>query len=101
MSRSRSEKRRQRKEEKENRKKSFLQRSGKTNRHHLVPKSRGGTREESNLFRWDRMRHNAYHLLFNLMTFPEAARLLMRAWNMKKGTKETLDEEDYIGGGNG
>lgn len=99
MSKSKRERRKQRKEERENRKRSFLQRSGATNKHHLVPKSRGGTREENNLFRWDRMRHNAYHLLFGLKTFPEAARLLMRAWNMKKRTHETLDEE-YLGGGN-
>jgi len=81
-------------------KESYLQRARRTNKHHLVPRSLGGTREESNLFTWDERRHSAYHLLFNLMTFPEAARLLMRAWNIKKGTKETL-EEDYIGGGNG
>lgn len=103
MSRNKSEKRRQKREErkkmKRDGKENYLRRSGRTNKHHLVPKSLGGTRDEDNLFTWDSRRHNAYHLLFNLKTFPEAARLLMRAWNMKKKTNEVLEEE-YIGGGN-
>lgn len=71
-------------------KREFLNRAGYTNHHHLVPKSRGGSYACSNLFRWDERRHAAFHLLFGNMTFPEAARLLMRAWNMKKHTEEVL-----------
>ena len=105
MSLNKSEKRRQKREErkkiKRGGKENYLVRSGKTNKHHLLAKSRQGTRDESNLFTWDERRHSAFHLIFGTKTFPEAARLLMRAWNMKKGTKETLDEEEYTGGGNG
>jgi hypothetical protein len=60
------------------------------NRHHLLPKARGGQEIASNLLLLNAEWHKLFHKLFGLMTFPEAARLLMRAWNMKKGTEEVL-----------
>lgn len=64
--------------------KTFLQRKGRHNRHHNLPKSRGGTDEEINLFRFDENRHAAFHLLFGDKTFSEIAMILLRAERMKK-----------------
>jgi len=59
-------------------------RSGKFNKHHLSPKSRGGQSIESNLLRMDISRHNAWHLIFHNLSFEEAAELLLRVVRAKK-----------------
>jgi len=66
--------------------KTFLQRRGRHNRHHNVPKSKGGTDDENNLFKLDENRHAAMHLLFGNKTFFQAAMLLLRADRIKNGT---------------
>lgn len=68
-------------------KREFLQRAGYSNHHHILAKSRGGMSTQSNLFCWDERRHAAYHLLFQNKTFEEAARLLIRAYQMKREVK--------------
>jgi len=68
----------------------YYNRAGRKNKHHIKPKVFGGTREPSNLILLDENRHAAYHLIFHNMSFIEAARLLVRTYNMKKGTHYNL-----------
>jgi hypothetical protein len=70
-------------------KRTFLKRAGRRNRHHIHPKSRGGTRTPENLILMDETRHSAFHLLFGNRNFREAARVLLRADRIKK----KLDKE--------
>lgn len=65
-------------------KRTYKERSGWTNRHHIRPTNRGGKSVIENLIRLDEMRHAAFHLLFKNMTFLEAADLLVRADEMKR-----------------
>ena len=62
----------------------YYERSGWTNKHHIRAKARGGTRKPSNLILLDENRHAAYHLLFGNRDFREAANLLLRADRMKR-----------------
>ena len=62
----------------------FYKRSGKRNKHHILAKSRRGKRVEGNLINLDTNRHAAFHLLFGTRTFREAARVLIRAAEMKE-----------------
>jgi len=62
----------------------FYERAGRKNRHHVLAKHRGGTRKPSNLILLDENRHAAYHLLFGTRTFREAAAVLIRAAEMKE-----------------
>ena len=66
--------------------KTFLKRKGRKNRHHNKAKSRGGTRTPKNLFLLDENRHAAFHLIFSNRIFIEAAKVLVRAHNMKNKT---------------
>ena len=68
-------------------KRTFLERKGRTNRHHNLAKARGGNRCVSNLILLDENRHAAFHLLFGTRTFKEAADVLMRADRMLNGRK--------------
>ena len=60
------------------------ERSGHFNRHHLLPRSRGGGMQQQNLLIMDTTRHKAFHVLFGNMTFDEAAALLVRCAEMKR-----------------
>jgi hypothetical protein len=62
-------------------------RSGKFNRHHLKPRSRGGDSLESNLLTMDTNRHDAWHLLFSNLTITEIIELLERVAKMKRRQK--------------
>lgn len=53
------------------------------NRHHLVPKSRGGSNSLANILLLDIDRHMYWHKLFNLMTLEEVLELLQRVARMK------------------
>ena len=64
----------------------FLTRKGRTNRHHILAKSRKGKRTKKNLILLDENRHAAFHLLFGTKTFLEVAQLLVRTHNTKNGT---------------
>jgi len=55
-----------------------MERAGKKNRHHILPRSRGGTKSPKNILILDSNRHSAYHLLFGNRTLLEAAALLKR-----------------------
>lgn len=68
-----------------------LKRAGKTNNHHYVPKSRGGTKHPRNGWNLDINRHNAFHDLFGLRTFEEAAELLLEAQAIKRWKKWSFD----------
>lgn len=72
--------------------KRYTRRAGRTNKHHILPKARGGISIESNLVLMDEERHNAYHLLFGLLTFDEAARVLIRISRMKRKREPGLGE---------
>lgn len=61
----------------------FKNRAGWTDRHHLIPGSRGGATIPSNLFRLDAYRHDAWHLLFKNKTIPEIKLLLTRVEKIK------------------
>lgn len=65
-------------------KRMFLKRAGKCNRHHIKAKSKGGINIPCNMIRLDERRHAAYHLLFGLRTFREAAAVLIRTAEMKE-----------------
>ena len=69
----------------------FYKRSRKINRHHILARSRRGTKTARNLIRLDINRHAAFHLLFGTRTFKEAAQVLIRASEMKE--KEVIDHE--------
>lgn len=51
-----------------------------TERHHRLPRSRGGTNDASNVSIVDRRHHQAWHLLVGNMTAQEAARMLSDTW---------------------
>ena len=53
-------------------------RSGKFNRHHIKNKCKSGKATPENLLRMDTERHNAWHFLFQNMSFREVAALLLR-----------------------
>jgi len=59
------------------------ERSGENNKHHLTPRSRGGTSLDSNLLLMDKSRHNAWHLLFGTLTLDEIVALLQRTKILK------------------
>jgi hypothetical protein len=65
-------------------KRTFYEKAGRRNRHHIKAKSRGGTMSPKNLILLDENKHAAFHLLFGLRTFREAASLLIRASEMKE-----------------
>lgn len=53
-------------------------------RHHNRAKSLGGSYDKSNIFMLNADKHRAYHLLFGLRTFKEAADVLLRLDAMHK-----------------
>ena len=66
-------------------KRNFQERAGWQNRHHDLAKSKGGSYAVSNIIWLDERRHSAFHLIFQNRTFLDAARLLIKAHNMKNG----------------
>jgi hypothetical protein len=66
------------------RNKTHFNRSGRRNKHHILPKSRRGIKTEDNLILLDENRHAAFHLLFSNRTLREAAAVLIRAAEMKE-----------------
>jgi hypothetical protein len=62
----------------------FLKRAGRNSKHHNLAKSRSGTATQYNLFNLDDNRHAAFHLLFGVRTFLEAAAVLIRADRMRR-----------------
>jgi hypothetical protein len=62
----------------------FTERSGCTNRHHNFAKCRGHNESINNIIIMDTRRHQAFHLLFGVRTFREAAILLLRVERAKK-----------------
>jgi len=69
----------------------FLTRKGRTNRHHILAKSRKGTKTPKNMILLDENRHASYHLLFGTKTFLEVAELLIRTHNFKNGTNFRIE----------
>lgn len=65
----------------------YLKRVGRRNRHHIKARSKGGKYTPQNLILLDERRHSAFHLLFGLKTFREAAAILIRAAEMKERQK--------------
>lgn len=61
----------------------FKSRAGWTNRHHLKPRSRGGSDRTYNIIKLDAYRHDAYHLLFGNLTIDEVIELLIRLRDKK------------------
>lgn len=72
------------KNSKKRHKRTYYERKGRCNRHHIRAKSLGGSRCIQNLILLDENRHAAFHLLFGLKTFKQAAEVLLRADRMKK-----------------
>lgn len=53
-----------------------------TSRHHIWPKSRGGTARPSNISRIDSEKHKYYHAMFSNQTPPEIIETLVKDyWN--------------------
>ena len=59
------------------------------NKHHLVPKSRGGDNHKSNLLLIDMTRHLYWHKIFGNQTLTEVIRLLKRVDRAKRRLSET------------
>ena len=53
------------------------------NRHHLIPKKRGGIRSEKNLLLMQIERHHAWHQVFGNRTLDEVIALLKRVKRIK------------------
>ena len=49
-------------------------------KHHIIPKSRGGTDSKDNVIIVNKKKHQAYHLLFINATPEEAVLILIRDW---------------------
>ena len=56
----------------------------KRNKHHLIPKSRGGEKTQSNILLIDVERHNAWHRLWGNRTLDEVIALLIRVKHAKE-----------------
>jgi len=57
-------------------------RKKRTSRHHVIPRSRGGTNKLENMAKIDKRKHEYYHALFNNRTPPEIVNLLVKKyWN--------------------
>ena len=56
----------------------------KRNRHHLIPKSRGGNKIQSNLLLIDMEKHCAWHILWKNRTLDEVIELLIRVKRAKR-----------------
>ena len=69
----------------------FLNRSGRRNKHHILAKKRGGVKKPDNLILLDENRHAAFHLVFKNRTFLEAAKVLVRTHNFKNGTNYVIE----------
>jgi hypothetical protein len=78
-----SSSRKLRKRDRNSRKDREWKRSGKFNRHHIKNKCRGGEASEQNLLIMDTRRHEAWHFLFQNMSFREVAELLLRTCEIK------------------
>lgn len=52
--------------------------------HHLTPRCRGGNDLPSNISRLDEKKHQAWHILFGVMTLEEAILFLIRFLRLKK-----------------
>ena len=76
-------------------------RKGKTNHHHLTPRSRGGKNVCSNLLQMDYNRHSAWHLLFQNLTLEEIIALLKRLKTIKgkQQCKDYLSKNQIKKGG--
>jgi hypothetical protein len=57
--------------------------AGKTNHHHNLAKSRGGTWSQMNILVWDVNVHRAFHLIFGNRTLEEAAEFLRHMNELK------------------
>jgi hypothetical protein len=76
-----------------------FERSGRKTRHHVVPKSRLKKRQslKNNIIRLDERRHAAFHALFKERTFIEAARALVRTYNIMNNTHYMVVEGGHNG----
>lgn len=54
------------------------------NRHHLIPRSRGGTNSDRNMLLMDIEKHELWHQLWGTRTIEEILALLSRMATMKK-----------------
>jgi len=63
-----------------------------TTKHHVWPKSRGGSNDKKNIYLVRDQKHRAYHLLFGNKTPPEAIRHLIKVWFKGQYCKEILKE---------
>jgi hypothetical protein len=54
------------------------------NRHHLVPKSRGGSYDKRNLLLFDATKHKYWHMVFGNRTLSEVIELLLRIERAKQ-----------------
>ncbi len=68
----------------------FEKRARMKNKHHLVPRSRGGGSHYSNLLIMDIERHKALHFLFGTLTLEEIIELLIRVKRIKDSQKEEV-----------
>ena len=58
------------------------------NRHHMVPRSRGGRNTASNLLLLDVEKHAMLHKIFGNRTWEEIIQVMIRVSRMKGRTKE-------------
>lgn len=63
-------------------------RYSKRNRHHIIPKARGGKATTQNLLLMDIDKHNELHRIFGLMTLDEIIALLIRVRRAKQNQRD-------------
>jgi len=64
-----------------------MKRSGKKNKHHLIPRSRRGNSNPENLLVLDTSHHIAWHFLFGNLTLKEIIALLQRMQRCQRRKK--------------
>lgn len=75
--------RKMRREKKVERLKKEWKRSGVMIKHHITNRTNGGKSTPENLLVFDRRREQAWHFLFQNLSFEEVAELLLRCCKMK------------------
>lgn len=54
-------------------------------RHHIIPRSRGGTDSKDNILKKSYLEHNAWHYLFYNMKPEEAIQMIIKQWTDEFG----------------
>ncbi len=68
-------------------KRTYYERKGRLNKHHIKARAKGGISIPSNIIVFDENRHAGFHLLFGNRTLREAAEVLIKMAEKKEAQK--------------